>query len=147
MLRSGISFSPFEVGQIKAHMHHELGATQIAGIVTKPDGISHWSHTAVQDQMDALTNDPTYTGARQPGSGAKRKTTKKQDRQILSCVTSRGEKCAPFGPRHFGKVLFRVRQCAPQAKNNGGREGHKQCGRGYSRAAHNFLHAQDQEPR
>ena len=89
----GYHFSPFAVGQIKAHMHHGWGATQIARVVTKPDGKSHWSHTAVQIQMDALANDPTYTGIRQPGSGPKRKTTKKQDRQVLSCVIrNRGRK-------------------------------------------------------
>ena len=30
--------TPFEVGQIKAHMHHCLGATEIGGIIQKTDG-------------------------------------------------------------------------------------------------------------
>ena len=30
--------TPFEVGQIKAHMHHGLGATEIAGIIQMTNG-------------------------------------------------------------------------------------------------------------
>ena len=37
--------TPFEVGQLKAHAHHELGATQIAAIVRKTGGscVSKWA--------------------------------------------------------------------------------------------------------
>ena len=45
-------FTPFDVGQIKAHMHHGLGPTAIADIMWKPDGTSQWSVNAVKDQMD-----------------------------------------------------------------------------------------------
>ena len=29
--------TPFEIGQIKAHLHHGLGVTAISGLVTKTD--------------------------------------------------------------------------------------------------------------
>ena len=66
---SGYQFSPFEIGQIKAHLHHGLGATQIARITLKPDGRSHWSDTAVQKQIDKLGANPRWKGVRQEGSG------------------------------------------------------------------------------
>jgi len=31
-------FSPFEVGQVKAHMHHGLGAQRISGILERSVG-------------------------------------------------------------------------------------------------------------
>jgi len=36
-------FTPFEVGQVKAHLHHGLGPTEIARIITKADGKSHFT--------------------------------------------------------------------------------------------------------
>ena len=69
---SGYQFSAFEIGQIKAHLYHSLGATEIARIIVKPDRKSHWSDTAVQKQIDKLTATPRWRGQRQPGSGAKR---------------------------------------------------------------------------
>ena len=37
---------PWEVGQIKAHMEHDLGATAISRHVLKPDGESTWTRGA-----------------------------------------------------------------------------------------------------
>ena len=36
-------FTAFEVGQVKAHVHHGLGPSAISRIVMKPDGKSHFS--------------------------------------------------------------------------------------------------------
>ena len=45
-----VQLTPFEVGHIKAHVHHGLGASAIARLVKKPDG-SEPSHTAIADVM------------------------------------------------------------------------------------------------
>ena len=79
-------FTPFEVGQIKAHLHHDLGPAAIARILVKPDGESHWSLTAVKGVVDKLTEDPHWRGERQKGSGRERETTKKQDQMIVAEV-------------------------------------------------------------
>mgnify|MGYP004530944189 CR=1 FL=1 len=79
-------FSPFEVGQVKAHLHHGLGPEAIAGIITKTDGKSHFSHTAVARIKAKLDSDPTWRGERQEGSGAVRKTTAKEDEAIVKEV-------------------------------------------------------------
>ena len=76
-------FSPFEVGQIKAHVHHGLTAAAISRILVKADGESQWCRQAVQDQIDKLVADPTWRGERKEGSMRPRKTTVKQDGQIL----------------------------------------------------------------
>ena len=36
-------FTRFEVGQGKAHLHHGLGPTEIARIITKADGKFHFT--------------------------------------------------------------------------------------------------------
>jgi hypothetical protein len=48
--------SPFEVGQIKAHVHHGMSGAAISRILRKPDGKSTWSETAVQDAMEKLAS-------------------------------------------------------------------------------------------
>ena len=71
----------FEVGQIKAHLHHGLGPSAIAGLVKKSDG----THVSVQGVCDAkakLDADPTWRGERAPGSGRPRKTEASMDRTI-----------------------------------------------------------------
>ena len=45
-----VVLSAFELGQIKAHRHHGLSGRAIAGILVQPDGITHWSDTAMQAQ-------------------------------------------------------------------------------------------------
>ena len=78
--------SPFEVGQVFAHMHHNLSALQISRIMYKGDGKSQFSETAVKNCMDGLKSDKKWRGERQKGSGAPRKTTAKQDAQIENAI-------------------------------------------------------------
>ena len=68
----------FELGQIKAHLHHGLGPTAIAALVQKADG----EMVSVQGVCDArakMEADPAWRGERAQGSGAPRKTNRKED--------------------------------------------------------------------
>ena len=78
--------TPFEVGQIKAHLHHELGPAEISRIVLKKDGKSRFSDTAIADAIAKLMSNPAWRGDRKKGSGARRATTKKQDRALVKFV-------------------------------------------------------------
>ena len=78
--------TPFEVGQVKAHLHHQLGPAAIARLVFKPDGKTNYSVTAIHDCIARLEADPEYRGERRQGSGAPRQTTKAQDAQIVHFV-------------------------------------------------------------
>ena len=74
--------TPFEVGQIKAHLDHGLAATAIAAIVKKADG----AHVSVQGVCDAkakLEEDPSWRGERAVGSGRPRKTPPSMDKTIV----------------------------------------------------------------
>ena len=83
---------PFEVGQIKAHMEHGLGCTTISRKLFKADGKTTFSENAVYKAMCKLKEDASWRGEREVGSGAERKTTKKQDREIIKWVLKmRGE--------------------------------------------------------
>ena len=88
----------FEAGQVKAHMHHELGATAISRIVSKPRvKKSHkkrfYCRQAIADCMSKLAVDPDWTGQRKPGSGALRRTTPEQDEELLdTLLDSRGQR-------------------------------------------------------
>ena len=75
-------FTPFEVGQVKAHLHHNLGPSEISRIVLKQDGKSHFSVQAVCDAINKLQADPKWRGEREEGSGASRKTTAAQDKAL-----------------------------------------------------------------
>ena len=89
---SGYHFSPFEVGQVKAHLYHGLSALAISRIVVKSDGKTHWSENAVQKIIDQLEGDRKYRGERKQGSGAKRLTTEAQDKRMIKWVLKeRGE--------------------------------------------------------
>ena len=79
-------FTPFDVGQIKAHMHHGLGPAAIAALMWKADGVSQWSANGVKDPMDKLADDPQYRGERAKGSGPPRKTTRKQNERVVNHV-------------------------------------------------------------
>ena len=79
-------FTPFEVGQVKTHLHHEMNPADIARIVLKPDGKTHYSVTTIHNIIDKLNNDPMWRGERQAGSGASRQTTAKQDALIAKEV-------------------------------------------------------------
>ena len=88
-LMSGYQFTPFEIGQVKAHVHHGLGAAEIARILVKADGKTHWSDNAVQKQIEKLEEQPKWRGERQEGSMRPRKTTAKQDKQMVSLLLKR----------------------------------------------------------
>ena len=55
-------FTPFEVGQVEAHLHHEMNPADIALIVLKPDGKTHYSVTTIHNIIDKLNNDPMWRG-------------------------------------------------------------------------------------
>ena len=78
--------SPFEVGQVKAHMEHDLGSTTIARHIKKADGKSFFEESAIRKCMKKLKENPGWRGEREEGSGAPRKTTTKQDKQIIQWV-------------------------------------------------------------
>ena len=86
-------FTPFEVGQVKAHAYHGLGPYQIADILVKPDGKSKWGGQAVAEVIAKLEEDKKWRGERQEGSGAPRKTIETEDKAILAHVLKyRGSK-------------------------------------------------------
>ena len=81
---SEYQFSPFDIGQIKAHVHHGLGATAIAHVLLKPD--SRWKEGAVRKVMAKLQTYPSWREERKEGSSRPRETTPKQDKQIVKHV-------------------------------------------------------------
>ena len=54
--------SPFEVGQVKAHMEHGLGCTSIAQRLKKADGKTSFSETAISNSMKKLQENPKWRG-------------------------------------------------------------------------------------
>ena len=84
--RSGYQLSPFEVGQIKAHLEHELSAAEISKRVFKPDGKTRFKETAIKNCIRKLQANPRWRGERQEGSGGPRKTTPQQDKKIVRWV-------------------------------------------------------------
>ena len=83
---AGYHFDPFDVGMIAAHMYHNLGPAAIARILVKPDGESKWSLNAVKRVIDRLRCEPSWRGERTEGSGAPRKTSNKQDKNVVEYV-------------------------------------------------------------
>ena len=77
--------TPFELGQVLAHVYHGLGPAEIARIITRADG-SHFTHQTIANNMSKLANNPQYRGERAPGSARPRKTTRAVDRKILNHV-------------------------------------------------------------
>ena len=74
-------FSPFDIGQIKAHAYHRLSADRIAEILVKPKRGPgrkklYWTKGVVQRIINKLEDEPGWRGEREEGSGATRKTTK-----------------------------------------------------------------------
>ena len=92
-------FTPFEIGQIKAHAYHGMSGAAISKILFKPGstsgrGSKTWSEQAVQDVIKKLRDFPWWRGERDEGSGRPRETTKAQDNTIYKEVLkSRGEAC------------------------------------------------------
>ena len=79
-------FTAYELGQIKAHLYHDVAPAEIARIVFKPDGINHYSVQAVHDAIARMESDKDWRGERKVGSGAARQTSAKQDRLIVKEV-------------------------------------------------------------
>ena len=106
-------FTPFDVGQVRAHLYHGLGPSQIAGISTKSDGRARFSHTVVAGIIEKLENDRKWRGERQEGSGRPRVTTEKQDAALVKGVfDARGKRKVTVGflQRHFkfARTLGRI---------------------------------------
>ena len=86
--------SSFEVGQVKAHVEHGLSAAKIADRMVKADGKSTFHENTIQNCINKLTEQPGWRGEREPGSGRPRKTTTKQDEQIVKwLLEERGFVC------------------------------------------------------
>ena len=104
---SYVQLTPFEIGQIKAHMHHGLEATEIAGLIKKTDG-KHPAQPSVFAAMQKLTSQPSWRGERAAGSGRPRATSAALDEAIVKLV---------FQHRGSSKVTVTfVRRRLPAAK-------------------------------
>lgn len=100
--------TPFEIGQIKAHLHHGLGPTAIAGIVKKVDG-ANVSVQGVADVKAKLEESPNWRGDREDGSGRPRKTNTTTDKAIVKEVfRARGR--AKVTVAYLKKKFPRLRQ-------------------------------------
>ena len=75
--------TPFEVGQVKAHLEHGLSGREIARRVFKADGKTTYGSQAILNCITKLTENPRWRGERAKGSGAPRKTTAAQDKAII----------------------------------------------------------------
>ena len=69
VLQSMARLSPFEVGQIKAHLYHGLGPRAIAGLVKMSDG-TNVSVQGVCDTKAKLDGDPSWRGEELQAQGA-----------------------------------------------------------------------------
>ena len=47
-------FTAFELGQIKAHLYHNVAPAEIARIVFKPDGKTNYSVQAIHDAINKM---------------------------------------------------------------------------------------------
>ena len=80
---------PFDIWQIKAHVHHGLSGAAISRILVQADGESQWSETAIQVAIRKIHANPEWRGDREEGSGRPRETTKAQDRQLYDAVVKK----------------------------------------------------------
>ena len=60
--------TPFEYGQIKAHMHHGLKAADIVKIVTRMDG-SGFSHPTIVAAIEKLDSNKHFRESKQRALG------------------------------------------------------------------------------
>ena len=74
--------TPFDLGQIKAHLYHGLRPAAIREIMVKGKGKKRWSHNAIKNACDKFEADPTWKGERAEGSGRPRETTVAEDKAI-----------------------------------------------------------------
>ena len=111
-------FTPFEIGQIKAHTYHGLGAAAISKILLKPDGKSHWCPQAVSDALHHLESDPKWRGERKKGTGkSNRKTTKQDDKALVKeMLQQRGKKKVTV--RNLKKVVKPFRKVCRTTVSN-----------------------------
>jgi hypothetical protein len=82
------NLSPFEVGQIKAHLEHGLRPGEVWWRILKPQG-SHpmrFSPQAIGQAIAKLENDPAWRGERAQGSGRPKKTSAAVDAKIYKKV-------------------------------------------------------------
>ena len=85
-------FTPFEVGQVKAHVEHGLSAAEVAKRVFKADGKSKFGEVAIHNCMTKLRENPGWRGERAKGSGRPRKTSAQQDKVMVRwLLKKRGE--------------------------------------------------------
>jgi len=85
--------TPFEVGQVKAHLEHGLKAPAICERVLRADNKTPFGETAIRNCINKLEAEPGWRGEREAGTGPERKTTAKQDKQIIKWVLDhRGKK-------------------------------------------------------
>jgi hypothetical protein len=83
---------PFELGQIKAHLHHNVCPAEMARLVTNTDGET-FSETAIRNAVEKVQEDSSFAGARKKGSGCPRKTSAAMDSAIVREVFhARGKK-------------------------------------------------------
>ena len=76
-------FSPFEVGQVKAHLEHDLPASEIARRIFKQDG-TNFGETAIRNCIEKLSETLGWRGERFKGTaGRPKKTTPKQDKAMV----------------------------------------------------------------
>lgn len=80
--------TPFEVGQIKAHLEHGLRPGEIGWRVLKPEGSDPMRFTpqAIGQAIAKLERDPSWRGERAQGSGRPRKTSAATDAKIYKKV-------------------------------------------------------------
>ena len=100
---------PFEVGQIKAHMHHGLNPTDISKLVKKPGGKLTFSAHAIADAVAKLNNNKAWRGERKQGSGAPKKTTSSVDNRIYKMVIKKRGK-VKVTVSHLKQVIPELRK-------------------------------------
>ena len=109
------AMTQFEVGQIKAHMEHDLGPSAISKRVFKPYSTDTWTPTRISLVMDKIKKNKNWRGKRKPGSGAPKKTTKHFDNKVKNLVLKkRGQRKVTVAfikkvipeAREFGKDLI-----------------------------------------
>ena len=98
--------TPFEVGQVKAHVEHGLSAAAIAERVFKADGKTTFGMTAIQNCINKLYANPGWRGERQEGTGPVRKTTLQQDNGIIKWLLAERGKQKVSVPRLRQKFVF-----------------------------------------
>ena len=77
--------TPFEIGQIKAHLYHEVRPAEIQRLVRRENG-EEFCKTAIHNAVAKLQENPDWRGERQEGSGRPRETDEKTDAKLEKTV-------------------------------------------------------------